>query len=89
MSVKLQKDIRGSAVASIRKYSEDNFEDPLRNLATGALLDFFLEEIAPSVYNKAVSDVQRRLQGQILELDLEIHEEEFEYSRKRGWKTAT
>ena len=48
----------------------------------GGLLGFVLEEIGPTIYNQAVADVQERLQTRISELDIEIHEEEFDYWRK-------
>jgi uncharacterized protein (DUF2164 family) len=57
-------------------------EEPIGNIAAGGLLGFFLEEIGPVVYNQAVRDVQERLQLRIEELDVEIHEEEFDYWRK-------
>ena len=52
------------------------------NIAASALLSYFLEELGPIVYNKAVADVQERLQARIKELDIEVHEEEFQYWRK-------
>ena len=33
-------------------------------------------------YNKAVADVQDRLQARVLEVDMEVHEDEFAYWRK-------
>ncbi|MGH8797854.1 MAG: DUF2164 family protein, partial [Caldimonas sp.] len=48
----------------------------------GALLNFFLAEIGPSVYNKAVADVQERIQLRAAELDIECHEDEFGYWQK-------
>ena len=57
-------------------------DEPIGNVAAGGLLGFFLEEIGPSIYNKAVADVQERLQARISELDLEVHEEPFQYWRK-------
>ena len=44
-------------------------EEPIGNIAAGALLGFFLEEIAPVIYNRAVADVQERLQARVAELD--------------------
>ena len=46
------------------------------------MLTFFLEEVGPSIYNKAVADVQERLQLRVSELDIEVHEDEFQYWRK-------
>lgn len=82
MAIELSKDARKDAIASIERYFRENMEEPIGNIAAGGLLGFFLEEIGPLVYNKAVADVQERLQMRIAELDLEVHEEEFQYWRK-------
>ena len=46
------------------------------------MLGFFLEEVGPSIYNKAVADAQERLQARVAELDFEVHDQEFGYWRK-------
>lgn len=84
MAIELTKEAREEAVASIKKYFEENMEGPLGNLAAVGLLNFFLEEIGPAVYNKAVADAQKRLQERVSELDIEVHAEEFQYWRKQG-----
>ena len=80
--IELEKDVRKAAIESIERYFEQNMEEKIGNIAAGALLGFFLEEIAPSVYNKAVADVQERLQARIMDLDIEVHEDEFGYWKK-------
>ena len=82
MSIELEKEARKAAIESIERYFDANMEEKIGNIAAGALLGFFLEEIGPSVYNKAVADVQERLQARIMDLDIEIHEEEFGYWKK-------
>jgi uncharacterized protein (DUF2164 family) len=82
MPIELPKEARAEAIASIERYFQENMEEPIGNIAAGALLGFFLEELGPSIYNKAVADVQERLQTRIMELDIEIHEDEFQYWRK-------
>lgn len=82
MAIELPKEAHREAVASIERYFEQNMEERIGNIAAAALLNFFVEEIGPSIYNKAVADVQERLQQRILELDLEVHEDEFQYWRK-------
>lgn len=82
MSIELPKDVRQQAIASIERYFRENMEEPIGNIAAGALLGFFLEEIGPSIYNRAVTDVQERLMQRVSELDLEVHEEPFDYWRK-------
>ena len=82
MAIDISKEARKEAVASIERYFRENMEEPIGNIAAGGLLAFFLEEMGPLVYNKAVADVQERLQMRIMEVDIEIHEEEFQYWRK-------
>ncbi len=82
--IELPKEARERAVLSIQRYAEENLDEKMGNIAAGALLGFFLQEIAPSVYNQAVADVQEKLQARIAELDLEVHEDEFGYWRAQG-----
>ena len=82
MAIELNKDIRAEAIASIERYFRENMDEPIGNIAAGALLGFFIEEIGPAIYNKGVADAQERLQMRVMELDIEVHEEEFQYWRK-------
>ena len=82
MAIELSKEDRQQAIASIERYFRENMEEKIGNIAASGLLSFFLEEIGPSVYNKAVADAQERLQARLAELDFEVHEDEFTYWRK-------
>lgn len=82
MTIALNKDARKDAIASIERYFQENMDERIGNIAAGALLGFFLEEIGPTIYNQAIADVQERLQARVMELDIEIHEDEFQYWRK-------
>jgi uncharacterized protein (DUF2164 family) len=82
MTIELTKEARQQAIASIERYFQEHLEERIGNIAAGALLGFVLEEIGPSIYNRAVVDVQERLGARVAELDIEIHEEEFDYWRK-------
>lgn len=81
MTIELPKDLRQQAIASIQRWFDEHMDEPIGNVAAGGLLGYFLEEIAPLVYNQAVADVQERLQARIAEVDLEVHEEPFQYWR--------
>lgn len=87
MAITLDKDVRTAAIASIERWCREHLDEPVGNVTAGGLLGFLLEEIGPSIYNQAVADVQERLQARIAELDIEIHEEEFQYWRRRDAKT--
>lgn len=86
MSIELGNESRQALIGSIQRYFDENMDEPIGNLAAGALLGFVLEEIGPIVYNKAVADVQQRLQARVLELDLEVYEDEFQYWNKTDRK---
>ncbi len=79
MTIEISKDARKQAIASIERYFQENMEERIGNIAAGALLGFFLEELGPLVYNQAVADVQERLLARISEVDIEVHEDEFQY----------
>jgi uncharacterized protein (DUF2164 family) len=79
VSIELSREARAQALTSIERYFNENMEQRIGNIAAGALLAFFLEEIGATVYNKAVAEVQERMQARVLELDIEVHEEEFQY----------
>lgn len=82
MPIELSKEAKKEAITSIERYFRENMAEKIGNIAAGALLGYFLEELGPLVYNQAVADVQERLQMRVSELDIEIHEDEFQYWRK-------
>lgn len=71
--------VRKQAITSLRQYAEENFGEPLGELAAAGLLDYFLEEIAPVIYNQAITDAQNRMQLRIAELHGEVYAEPFQY----------
>lgn len=83
MPIELPKEARQEAIASIERYFRENMEEKIGNIAAGALLNFVLEEIGPSIYNHAVAQVQERLQARVNEIDIEVHEDEFQYWRRQ------
>jgi len=83
MTIELNKEARATAITSIERYFQETFEQRIGNIQAAALLHFFLEEIAPSVYNQAVAEVQERLIGRVTEVDIECHRDEFGYWAKQ------
>jgi uncharacterized protein (DUF2164 family) len=77
---------RQQAVASLQTYAEQNLAEPLNTLAAGLLLDFFLEEIGPLVYNRAVADAQQRMQHKLMDLEGELQGDAFQYWPSRARK---
>lgn len=83
MPIELSREARQQAIASIERYFEAELDQYIGNIAAGALLGFMVEEIGPLIYNQAVSQVQERLLERVQELDIECHEDELQYWRRR------
>lgn len=75
----LPKPIRASAIASIRRYFEENMAEPIGELPAGLLLNFFIEEIGPAIYNQAIAEAQTHLQQRVADLSGELYADEFQY----------
>jgi uncharacterized protein (DUF2164 family) len=82
MSIELSKQVRDEAIASIQQYFERNMPEPIGELATGLLLNYFVEEIGPAIYNQAIGDAQVRLQQRVMDLEGELYEDPFQYWHK-------
>ena len=79
MDIEISKQARVDAVASIRRYFEENMPEPIGELAAGLLLNFFLEEVGPLVYNRAISDAQAQMTQRVSDLSGELFADEFQY----------
>ena len=79
MPIELPKQARADAIASIQRYFVENMPEPLGNLGAGLLLNFFLEELAPAIYNQAVKDAQVRALQHVADLEGELYVPEFQY----------
>lgn len=84
MTIELTKEKRTEAIVSLKQYFEENMPQPLGDMPAGLLLNFFLEEIGPAIYNKAVADAQARMQQRVSDLDGELFADEFQY-----WTTGS
>ena len=45
----------------------------------GTLLNFFIEDIGPAIYNQGVVDAQTRMQLRVADLPGELYADEFQY----------
>ena len=82
MTISISKEDHDRAVLSIQRYFAENMDNKIGNIAAEGLFSYFLEELAPVVYNKAVLDVQERLMERVSEVDGEIYENEFQFWKK-------
>ncbi len=83
MGIDITSEVRKEAVASIERYFLESRDQKIGNIAAAELLAFFVEEVGPVIYNMAVAKVQERLQMRVMEIDMEVTEDAFQYWRKR------
>ena len=79
MKIELSAQAQKDAVASIQKYFEVNMPEMLGELPAGLLLNFFVEEIGPAIYNKAIADAQAQMLRRVDDLSGELYVDEFQY----------
>ena len=79
MIITLTDDARKHATASIRRYFDEELDQDVGDLKAGLLLDFFLKEIAPTVYNGAIADAQTFVRDRLADLEGVCSAHEFAY----------
>ena len=82
MSIELSDEERQRAVESLMRYAAEHLDERMGNIAASGLLGFFVDEIGPLIYNRAVADVQNALLARVQEVDIEVHEDAFTYWQK-------
>lgn len=75
--------LRKEAVTSLEQFCDEQFDEPVGNLAVEALFDFMVAELGPLFYNQGVKDAQARIQGVITDLDQEVYQEPFTFWRRK------
>jgi uncharacterized protein (DUF2164 family) len=79
MTIDMAKQVRAQVIASIQRYFQENMPEPIGDLPAGLLLNFFIEEVGPVIYNQAIADAQARMQQRVSDLNGELYANEFQY----------
>ena len=82
MDIKLTKDTEQKLIQSIQRYMTENFGDDIGTLRASLFLKFCLEEIAPTVYNRAIVDARDYFQERAMDLENVCFAQEFGYWNK-------
>ena len=61
---------------ALKDYTTAEFDEPLSDFRAEGLLDFFIRELGPPVYNQGVRDAAAFVQSKLADLDGEIYETE-------------
>ena len=79
MAIELRKEQRTDSIQSLEQHLREELETEVGEMQAGFLLDYFLKEIAPVVYNQGVVDAQRYFIEKTEDLTCTLFEEEFGY----------
>jgi uncharacterized protein (DUF2164 family) len=82
MSIKLQKESEKYLIGSIKRFFAESMDDDIGDLKASLVLDFFVREIGPSIYNQAIADAQTYFQEKASDLGGVRYEAEFDYWKK-------
>lgn len=76
MDIKLDNGRKKAAIDKIRLYFQDEHEESIGDLKADMLIEFFLREIAPAVYNQAIEDAHAFMQDKLMDLEGILYVEE-------------
>ena len=79
MALSLPDEARKHALLSLKRFCTEQLDTDVSDLQTIVLLDFFLKEIGPTVYNMGVADAQTYLRDRLADLEGTCYEPEFAY----------
>lgn len=74
MRVKITPERRAVLVKALTRHFEAEFDEPLSDFRAQGLVDFFLKELGPPVYNQGVRDAAAFVQSKLNDIDGEIYE---------------
>ena len=75
MSIELEEHRRKQLLGDIQAFFEARLDDEIGELKAQLVLDFFMNAIAPEVYNQAVGDAQTWMQERLQYIDGELRQE--------------
>ncbi|MFH1501617.1 MAG: DUF2164 domain-containing protein [Candidatus Eisenbacteria bacterium] len=84
MSIRLKEEIEERALAAIKRYVLESFEEEFGDLRASLLLDFVLKTVGPAIYNQAISDAQAYLLERAGDMETTCYEPEVDYWEEKG-----
>ncbi|SEB18129.1 Uncharacterized conserved protein, DUF2164 family [Thalassobacillus cyri] len=69
---KMKKEDREQVIAAIQEYFELERGEQLGSIAAEQLLDFFMKELGPFMYNQGIRDAKGLVEEKVMNLDEDI-----------------
>lgn len=74
MRIRLSAERRAALLRAVKKHFAAEFDEPLSDFRAEALLDFFVRELGPPVYNQGVRDAASYVQDKLTDIEGDIYE---------------
>jgi uncharacterized protein (DUF2164 family) len=74
MRIRLAPDRRHALLETIKAHFASEFDDPISDFRAQALLDLFVRELGPPVYNQGVRDATAFMHEKLGDIEGEIYE---------------
>jgi uncharacterized protein (DUF2164 family) len=81
VAIELDKERKQRMVHAIQTYFAEKLDQEIGQLAAQLLLEFFVKQVGPAIYNQAVKDAQAFLQDKLMDLDGVLYQPEEPRSR--------
>ncbi len=79
MEFKLSKERTKEITEKVQTYINNEFDESIGELKAGFLIEFFIKELGPEIYNQAINDAQSFIQDKLIDLESSLY---FEESKK-------
>lgn len=76
MRSKLSEERREHLATTVQRLFADEFDRELSDFQAARLVDFFVRQLGPSVYNQAIQDARAFFESKLEDLDGEFYEPE-------------
>ena len=76
MRIRLSPERRAALLRVTKEYFAAEFDETLSDFRAQALLDFFVREIGPPVYNQGVRDAASFMQAKLADIEGDVYERE-------------
>lgn len=83
MTINMEQQTEDYLLASIKRFFLEELEEEIGDLKSRSVLEYFVREIGPSVYNQAIADAQTFLERATTDLAGVRYEPEFDYWKQR------
>jgi uncharacterized protein (DUF2164 family) len=73
MDIKLDDEKVKLLIDKTQIYMRDEFDESIGELKAGFLIEFFVKEIGPQIYNQAISDAYSFMQDKLIDLESTLY----------------